>query len=310
MRLPNLIIAGVGKAGTTSLFSYLAQHPEICASRIKEANYFTPLRHGEELEPLEAYAAHFSHCGRERYLMESTPVYFYGGRRLITTLKSTLPDARVIVTLRDPTPRLWSYFRFMKTRLKLEREESLDEYLEVALQLRERGADRRREHNAYWAFSSGFYGDYIPDWFEAFGSAFRVVFFEDLVEDPRSVVKGLCDWLGIDPEPTERFDYSPENQTVLYRSRTFQRMALAVNSRAEGLLRAHPAVKAPLRRLYYFFNRDHDDRAGLGHDARQRLDAIYAASNEKLAAQLAAEGYTELPSWLQATGRATGERVS
>jgi Sulfotransferase family len=303
MRLPNLIIAGVGKAGTTSLFSYLAQHPDICASRIKEANYFTPLRHGEELEPLETYAAHFSHCGRERYVMEATPVYFYGGRPLISALKNTLPDARVIVTLRDPSPRLWSYFRFMKTRLKIEREVSLDEYLELALQLRRRGMDRRREHNAYWAFSSGFYSDYISDWFEAFGSAFRVVFFEDLVENPRSVVTLLCDWLGIDQEPAEGFDYSPENRTVLYRSRTFQRMALAVNNRAEGLLRSHPGVKGPLRRLYYFFNRGHDDRAGFGPDARQRLDAIYSASNEKLAAQLTAQGYAELPSWLQ-TGAA------
>jgi hypothetical protein len=308
MRLPNLIIAGVGKAGTTSLFSYLAQHPDICASRIKEANYFTPLRHGEELEPLEAYAAHFSHCGREPYVMEATPVYFYGGTRLISALKNTLPDARVIVTLRDPSPRLWSYFRFMKTRLKIEREVNLDEYLDRAFQLRKRGSDRRREHNAYWAFSSGFYSDYIADWFEAFGPAFRVVFFEDLVENPRSVVKLLCDWLGIDQEPADRFNYSPENQTVLFRNRTFQRMALAMNNRAEGILRRHPAVKEPLRRLYYFFNRDRDQGGGFGPDARQRLDAIYAASNEKLAAQLTAEGYAELPAWLQTTG--TGESPS
>ena len=308
MRLPNLIIAGVGKAGTTSLFSYLAQHPDICASRIKETNYFTPLRHGEELEPLETYAALFSHCGGERYVMEATPVYFYGGSRLVSTLKSTLPDARVIVTLRDPSPRLWSYFRFMKTRLKLGREVSLDEYLELAAGMRERGLDRRREHNAYWGFSSGFYSDYISDWFETLGSAFRVVFFEDLVENPRSVVGLLCDWLEIDQEPAERFDYSPENQTVLYRSGTLQRLALAVNHRAEGLLRRHPGVKEPLRRVYYVFNRDHDEGAGFGPDARRRLDAVYAASNEKLAARLTAEGYAELPPWLRAGGTAEGVR--
>jgi hypothetical protein len=307
MRLPNLIIAGVGKAGTTSLFSYLAQHPDVCASRIKEADYFTPLRHGEELEPLETYAAHFSHCDRERYVMEATPVYFYGGTRLITELKNTLPDARVIVILRDPVPRLWSYFRFMKTRLRIDREESLDQYLETALALRARGMDRTREHNAYWALSSGFYSDYIPDWFEAFGSAFRVVFFEDLVESPGAVVERLCGWLGLDEAPARHFDYSPENQTVLYRSRTFQRMALALNHRAERFLRRHPAVKYRLRRLYYSVNRA-DDGTGFGPDARHRLDAVYAASNAKLAAQLSALGYTELPPWLRVP--VAQERVS
>ena len=45
-RLPNLVIAGVPKAGTTSLFNYLAQHPDICPSDVKETRYFEPLRYG------------------------------------------------------------------------------------------------------------------------------------------------------------------------------------------------------------------------------------------------------------------------
>jgi hypothetical protein len=233
-------------------------------------------------------------------------VYFYGGRRLITALKNTLPDARVIVILRDPAPRLWSYFRFMKTRLKIDRAATLDQYLETALRLRARGMDRTREYNAYWALSSGFYSDYIPDWFEAFGSAFRVVFFEDFVETPRAVVEGLCEWLGLDQAPARRFDYSAENRTVLYRSRTFQRMALAVNHRAERFLRRHPAVKDRLRRLYYSVNRADDDAAGFGPDARHRLDAVYAESNAKLAAQLSVHGYAELPPWLHTMGAEEG----
>jgi hypothetical protein len=43
-KLPNLIIAGAQKAGTSSLFWYLAQHPQICASDRKELRYFTPRR--------------------------------------------------------------------------------------------------------------------------------------------------------------------------------------------------------------------------------------------------------------------------
>jgi len=51
--LPNLVIAGVAKCGTTSLFSMLGQHPQILASDLKELNYFSPLADGKPLPPLE-----------------------------------------------------------------------------------------------------------------------------------------------------------------------------------------------------------------------------------------------------------------
>ena len=55
LRLPNLVIVGVGKAGTTSLFHYLRQHPDICGSDIKELRFLNPLRRGEPLAPLARF---------------------------------------------------------------------------------------------------------------------------------------------------------------------------------------------------------------------------------------------------------------
>src|SRR3712207_9448996 len=65
-RLPNLIIAGVGKGGTTSLFRYLGQHPQVCASRVKELRYFQSLRYGEPMAPLDQYTRHFAHWNGQR----------------------------------------------------------------------------------------------------------------------------------------------------------------------------------------------------------------------------------------------------
>src|SRR4051794_6897093 len=78
-RLANLVVIGVNKAGTTSLFDYLGRHPDIGLSDVKELRYFSPLRYGESLEPLASYAEHFDHCLQERYAVEATPSYFYGG---------------------------------------------------------------------------------------------------------------------------------------------------------------------------------------------------------------------------------------
>src|SRR4051812_35809281 len=71
-RFPNLLIAGVSRAGTTSMFHYLGQHSEICTSDVKELRYFTPLRYGEPLAPVDTYTGHFQGCLGRRYALEAT----------------------------------------------------------------------------------------------------------------------------------------------------------------------------------------------------------------------------------------------
>jgi hypothetical protein len=297
-RLPNLVIAGVGGAGTTSLFFYLAQHPEICPSSKKELRYFSPLKYGEDTGSLEAYASHFAHCSDEKYAMEATPGYFYGTRRLVSALKHVLPDPYVIVSLRDPVERLWSSYRYVKSRMEIDEQVSLTDYIATADKLRRAGTDRLRENRTYWGLSGGFYSEFIGDWLEALGPRFRVVFFEDLASDPMAIVSELCDWLEIDTEPASRFDYSVENRTVQYRRRSLQRIALAVNSRGEVLFRRRPRLKRLLRRLYYRVNSGPSDPSFPG-ETRRYLQDLYAPSNRALAAELARRGYGSLPAWLR-----------
>jgi len=65
------VIAGVNKAGTTSLFVSLAEHPDVVASAIKETRYFLPARYGEPLEPRSVWDGYFAaaalchRCDRE-----------------------------------------------------------------------------------------------------------------------------------------------------------------------------------------------------------------------------------------------------
>jgi hypothetical protein len=104
--LANLVLPGPALAGTTSLFWYLAQHPEICHSSTKETRYLTPLSEAEEggsgrLPPASHYQQYFHRHAGERYRMEASPRYFHGGRRLVSALTSMLPDVSVLVTLRD-----------------------------------------------------------------------------------------------------------------------------------------------------------------------------------------------------------------
>ena|ERR1051325_529510 len=80
--LPNFIIAGVNKSGTTSVFQYLHGHPQVCCSLDKETGYFLPLRYNQSLEPIRIYHEQFADCNNKKIITEATPGYFYGGMKL------------------------------------------------------------------------------------------------------------------------------------------------------------------------------------------------------------------------------------
>ncbi|MGZ8630026.1 MAG: sulfotransferase family protein [Actinomycetota bacterium] len=295
-RLPNLVIAGVGKAGTTSLFWYLSQHPQICASSVKEPRYFRlPDEPDATQPPLEDYARHFAHCGDQRYVMEASPQYFKGRMRTIRTIQQTLPDPRVILMFRDPVAKLWSEYRFKRSHMTIPNDVDFDAFIERCERVRDEGRPRVGEDADYYTLAGGTYAEIVGEWLDAFGNAIHVGFFEDMVADPASFVGGVCRWLGIDDAVASTFTYSVENRTEGYRSGALQRVAIAAN-REGGALRNRRRLKAPLRKLYYSINRSRAPEA-MSSDARARLSAWFAPSNEALGAILRARGYERLPSW-------------
>lgn len=294
-RLPNLVIAGVSKAGTTSLFHYLGQHPDIGTSDVKELRYFTPLRYGEQPEPIETYAAHFKACETERYALEATPGYFYGGERLARGMDDVLPGVRVLVSLRSPVDRCWSWFGFVKSRLRIPKEMTFEAYLDRCEELHRAGVDGDIENQPFWGMGGGCYAQWLDAWTETFGDRFRIVFFDDLVRDPESVTASACEWLGLDPDPVGTFEFAVDNKTEPYRNKQLQNVAVRVNRRAESFFHKHQDVKRWLRRGYYSVNRAHTDT--MPPEMRARLDEFYRPHNERLADQLAALGLTLPHGW-------------
>jgi Sulfotransferase domain len=296
LRGPNLLIAGVGKAGTTSLFHYLSQHPDVCASSVKEPRYFRLDDPSADPPPLEPYLQLFERCAERRYRMEASPQYFKGGQRTIELIRQTLERPRVIVLFRDPVTRLWSEYRFRKSRLTLPQDVTFDRFVERCERVRDSGEARTPDNAPYYQLAGGAYADHLGPWLEAFGDDLATWFFEDLVEDPPRFVRSACEWLGLDPAAAEGIDYSIENRTVPIRSRALQRLALRIN-REGGPLRNRRTAKAPLRRLYYALNRSSGgDR--MSPQTRARLERSFAASNAALAELLSEHGRPVSVPWL------------
>ncbi len=108
-KLPDFIIAGVMKCGTTNLMRTLATHPQIYLPNF-EVHFFD--RHQDK--GLDWYREHFPDDGR--VVGEKTPAYLKG-KRLWSAIKGTLPDAKIILSFRDPVSRVLSQWN--KTNRKL-----------------------------------------------------------------------------------------------------------------------------------------------------------------------------------------------
>lgn len=301
---PNVLVPGVTKAGTTSLFWYLAQHPDICASDEKEIDYFTPLRYGHEpTRPLSVYDELFAHHNDEPYLLEASPRYFYGGPTLVARVHATLPDARLVFALRDPVDRMVSAFRYQRSRGLRPDAMTFDQFVDVCLRARASGEDRHEGRHLDRALAVGRYSDYLPDWYAAYDpSRITIVFFEHLVADPETQMRRLCTWLDLDAEPAGRFDYTVRNRTVATRSHRIRGMAETLNARIGKSLRRLPAAKRLARAAYERLNGRPADRVSANPSTRARLQAFYAPANAELARLVVARGVDlqQLPAWLDA----------
>src|SRR6185436_4887174 len=130
LKLPNLIIGGVHKAGTTSVFTYLSMHPAVCGSSIKEIGFFMPLKYGKQIPSMEEYSKYWQHCaGEKKYLLEASPSYIYGKDVIADRIQKELGnDVKMIFILRNPADRLFSFYERKKANTYLGRNVSFKEF--------------------------------------------------------------------------------------------------------------------------------------------------------------------------------------
>ena len=295
--LPDVVIAGVNKAGTTSLYSYLTGHPNVCGSSVKETCFFLPIRYGREPESLDTYRGYFAACRPGQLAVEATPGYFYGGAALARAIDRSVPGVRVVIVLREPVARLISFFRFQQSMLHLPGDLGLAEYVAACDAHDESELLHDQSLNPWFGVLGGFYDRWLPAWTDTFGDRLRIMFADGLGADAVAAMVSLAEWLALDPAPFTAATLRRENATTGFRNRGLQQAALSVNARLETFWRRHPALKGSLRSLYQRVN------AGAAADGpdealRAQLEARYRSSLQQTGAQLRAVGIDDLPAWL------------
>ena len=133
MTLPTFFIVGAPKAGTTSLYHYLEEHPEVYMSPIKETNFFSSKQMQEQelyydatpIQSKNQYLELFKDVSQEKQVGEASVSYLYytGVAKKILEFN---PKAKIVIMLRNPVDRAFSHF-LMDKRLGL----SISSFMDV-----------------------------------------------------------------------------------------------------------------------------------------------------------------------------------
>ena len=210
MRKPDLFIVGAPKSGTTSLYDYLAGHPDVYMCPVKEPLYFCPdVRSGvgtrlEYPHDEAAYLALFDDAGTEKRLGEATTRYLVS-HQAASLVHEFQRDAYAIAMLRNPVDMLYA----LHNERVSQGHEPIADFEEALAADDDRAHGRRLPPSANVLGGvyreSARYAEGLDRWFNALGrERVHVIVFEDFARDTQTEFRRVLEFLGIDP------DYRPE----------------------------------------------------------------------------------------------------
>jgi hypothetical protein len=257
---PNLFVVGAAKAGTTSLYHYLAQHPEIFMSPMKEPHFFSRIEPSPELEPFfphvtdeATYLSLFAGARHEKVRGEASTSYL-SHPRVADEIRRRRPDAKIIIMLRDPVERAHSHY-WNDVREGIE-----------ARSFAAAVTDELEAPPGGWGVSSvyvdsGFYAAPVTRFIDGFGGNVLLLLFEEFVVDAPRAVEQVLRFLEVDPGWAARVESEAQNPFALPRNalsrrllgsgaaRSFARQLLPRSVRAYGRSRlVRRAEKPPMER--------------------------------------------------------------
>lgn len=206
-QLPSCVIVGAQKAGTTQLYAYLIRHPRCFGGYPKELQFFSKQFH----RSLAWYRSRFPLAWRvaraNGITIEASPSYM-AQPEAIRRMHDALPDARVIVLLRDPVARAFSHYQHNKTRHREPRSftEAIASCLGQVLHAPQRGAALRADAPPLMDYvARGYYALQIEVLFSRFPRD-RVMIIDsaDLFDDTNRVCQQVFQFVGLEP-----FDVQP-----------------------------------------------------------------------------------------------------
>lgn len=223
MTLPNFLIIGAQKSGTSSLYRHLRAHPEVFMGRSKEPKYFAlesedfgfraPYTLPDTVDRfanLEQYQALFEEANGASAIGEASTWYLHSPIAP-ARIHRHVPDMKLVAILRNPVKRAYSNFLHNRNYLKIE---PLEEFGAAVAAEEER---REREWGHPWYYKDkGRYYKHLRRYYDLFAAEqIRVYLLEDLKRDPIELLHDLYRFLNVDdtftPDFSQRYNVSAQN---------------------------------------------------------------------------------------------------
>ncbi len=285
--LPNFLIAGAPKAGTSSLQRWISDHPDAFGSTEKETYFLVdPGTHMYRADfhvsqGLETWRAQFpvppgSH---PKIIVESTPgcIYYQTALQVAPGLPSR---PKCLFVLREPGAQIHSLYTYFRDNWDwVPTDMGFAEFLEAA---RKGSHDFKGNELARNALGNARYIDFLEPWAERLGNErMMVATFDELKRDGRGLTRRVAEWLGLDPGFYDGYGFPRENETYAPRNRALQ----SLNVKLRSHLPKGPAYNLA-RGLYRRLNTRAKQAPQDGDGERIiALGQEFAVDNQRLAAR-------------------------
>lgn len=235
--MPNFLIIGAPKAGTTALYRYLKQHPQIYMSPLKETQFFVfvdeenlafnsnePfLRKYQQIKDIESYRELFKKVSGEIAIGEVSPWYIYLPN-VASKIKQYIPDVKIIAMLRDPVERAYSNF-LHSVRDDIE---PINVDFVQAMELESERILKNWSPRFHYK-QKGFYYGQMKRYFDLFeAEKIKVCIYENFQEQQIGVLQDIFRFLGVDdsfvPDNSKK-----HNDSRIPRSRVYNKIMLRNN---------------------------------------------------------------------------------
>jgi len=287
--VPNTVIAGAPKCGTTTVFNWLRDHPEVGGSSVKETFYcmdeesplldpaFNYHTHG-----LKGYRSFFTGCPPGcRVVVEATSHYLYQ-QTALEVLAGLDPPPKVIFVLRKPSARVWSSYQF--TRNVLVQMGLTVSFSRLIEQIR---AGESLEHLCHPVAAHvlrndlkySCYVDYLDQWrLRLPADRLHLFLLEEIDSDPRRFSEELARLVGIDPTFYRTYDFPAANRTYHLKNLSLHRL-----SRRLGSLIPRSSLRSAIKRLYFSMQSGRAEMTSADRQALDALDLFFDPFNQRLA---------------------------
>ncbi len=194
---PNFFIAGAPRCGTTSLWFYLSQSPEIFLSSNKEPRYFNSAKFvsaysDAHIHDEKKYLALFHGVQSEKAIGEASTSYL-SDPTTPELIHQILPASRIIICLRDPVERAFSnYLMSLQKRVTK---------LPFSKIIRMREDSFKKKPILQEILQAGFYYEQVKRYFKIFGSErIKIIIFEKFIKEPKNTLEDILKFLNVNPK--------------------------------------------------------------------------------------------------------------